>query len=95
MQLKGRHWLGLWLLAFLVVAAVVVERQAAALATAQRLGALRNQRSDLEAARADLERRILVASSGRVLIPRAQALGLRFADSSTMFALPARNSEER
>lgn len=95
MQLKGRHWLGLWFLGFLVVAAVVVDRQASARAVAVRLRDLRAERTTLEAARAELERRIHVASSRQVLIPRVERLGLRRPDSAfTLFGIPAPHAEE-
>ena len=94
MQLKGRHWLGLWLLGFLIVAAVVVERQASARAVALRLRALRAERTTLEASQAELERRIHVGSSRQVLIPRVERLGLRPADSAfTLFGVPANEPE--
>lgn len=96
MRLKGRHWLGLWLLVFLVVAGVVVARQASALAVATRLRTLRTERLNLEASKADLERRIHVGSSRQVLVPRVERLGLRHpGDSTTLFAVPAPGSEER
>lgn len=96
MRLKGRHWVGLWLLAFLAVAGVVVARQSAALAIARRLDALREARLTLEATQADLERRIHVGSSRQVLVPRVERLGLRHpGDSSTLFAVPAADPEPR
>jgi hypothetical protein len=72
MRLKGRHWVFLWLLIFLAGALVVVARQTTALHTARRLYHLREERSSLEARRAELERRIRVASSRQVLVPRAE-----------------------
>ena len=92
MRLKGRHWVGLWLLAFLCAAVAVVARQAAAFGVARRLHALREERSGLEARRAELERRIREASSRPVLVPRvARTLGLQQpADSEfVLFAVPA------
>jgi hypothetical protein len=91
-RLKGRHWVLLWLLIFLVGALMVVGRQTAAFRTAHRLRDLREERSSLEARRADLERRIRVASSRQVLVPLARrALGLHEpADSEfVLFAVPA------
>jgi hypothetical protein len=73
-RLKGRHWVVLWLLIFLGGALVVVARQTAAFRTARRLHDLREERSSLEARRADLERRIRIASSRQVLIPRAERM---------------------
>ena len=72
MRLKGRHWVMLWLLIFLVRALVVVARQTAAFRTARRLHDLREERSSLEARRADLERRIRVGVSRQVLVPIAE-----------------------
>ena len=67
----------LWLLLFLGGALAVVARQTAALRTARRLHDLREERSNLEARRADLERRIRLASSRQVLVPVAErSLGL-------------------
>lgn len=95
MRLKGRHWLGLWLLVFLAVAAVVVARQASGRAVALRLRALRAERLTLEASRAELERRIRVGSSRQVLVPRVERLGLHHAgDSAALFAVPALDPEE-
>ncbi len=76
MRLKGRHYLMLWLLLFLVVAAGIVARQNSAIATARRLAELRTERTNLEARRADLEGRIREASSRRALAPLAASLGL-------------------
>jgi hypothetical protein len=98
MRLKGRHWVLLWLLIFLCSALVVAARQTAAFRTARRLRDLREERSTLEARRADLERRIRVASSRQVLVPRAErALGLHEpADSEfVLFGVPAISSPER
>jgi hypothetical protein len=91
-RIKGRHWVVLWLLVFLGGALVVVGRQTLAFRTARRLRELREERSNLEARRSDLERRIRVASSRQVLVPVARrALGLHEpADSEfVLFAVPA------
>jgi cell division protein FtsB len=72
MQLKGRHWMLLWLLIFLGGAVAVVTRQTAALQTARRLDDLRQERRSLEARRAELERRIRMGSSRQVLVPMAK-----------------------
>jgi cell division protein FtsB len=92
MRLKGRHWMILWLLIFLGGALAVVARQTAALRTARRLHDLREERGNLEARRADLERRIRLASSRQVLVPVAKrSLGLHEpADSEfVLFVVPA------
>ena len=91
MRLKGRHWLMLWLLVLLCVLAAITTRQTAGFRTARRLRDLREERLALEARRADLERRIRVASSRQVLVPIAErALGLHEPTDSefVLFALP-------
>lgn len=98
MRLKGRHWVLLWLLIFLGGALVVVARQTAGFRSARRLRDLREERSSLESRRADLERRIRLASSRQVLVPIAQRLlGLHEpADSEfVLFAVPAASALER
>jgi len=75
-KLRGRHWLGLWLLLFLGAAALVVTRQRAAILTAGRLAELREQRQSLEAVRAELLRQIGRATSRDVLVPRMEQAGL-------------------
>lgn len=86
----------LWLLIFLGGAVAVVTRQTAALSTARRLHDLREERASLEARRADLERRIRVASSRQVLVPMAErTFGLHEpADSEfVLFPIPAAQDE--
>jgi hypothetical protein len=88
-RLKGRHWVFLWLLVFLGGALLVVSRQTTALRTARRLHDLREERGTLEARRADLERRIRIASSRQVLVPIAQrTLGLHEPADSEFVLLP-------
>jgi hypothetical protein len=92
LRLRGRHWVLLWLLVFLGGALIVVGRQTAAFKTARRLRDLREIRGSLEARRAELERRIRVASSREVLVPIARrGLGLHEpADSEfVLFAVPS------
>lgn len=91
-RLRGRHWVLLWLLVFLGGALIVVGRQTAAFRTARRLRDLREERSSLEARRAELVRRIRVGSSREVLVPVARrALGLHEPTDSEfiLFAVPA------
>jgi len=92
MRLKGRHWMVLWLVILLCVLVAITTRQTAGFRTARRLRELREERLALEARRADLERRIRVASSRQVLVPQAQrALGLHEPSDSefVLFALPS------
>jgi cell division protein FtsL len=98
MHLKGRHWLMLWLVVFLITAAAVVSRQTAAFREARRVRELREQRMALEARRADLERRIREASGRRMLVPRAEReLGLHLpADNEfILFSLPPATPADR
>jgi len=76
MTLRGRHWLVLWLVLFLFTAAAVVTRQREALLVAQRLRELRERRTELVGAKADLERQIGLATSRAVLVPKMQRAGL-------------------
>ena len=72
MKPKGRHWLALWLALFLAIAG-----DTASYRTARRLVEFRRQRLTLEAERAELIRRIRLASSREVLVPKAERrLGL-------------------
>ena len=92
LRLRGRHWVLLWLLVFLGGALIVVGRQTVAFRTARTLRELREVRGSLEARRAELERRIRVASSREVLVPVARrSLGLHEpADSEfVLFAVPS------
>ena len=81
-KLKGRHWLALWLLLFLGVAAAVITRQRAAILTAGRLAELRDRRGVLEANRAELLREIGRATSREVLVPRMERAGLHLPNDS-------------
>jgi hypothetical protein len=82
----------IWLLVFLGGALIVVGRQTQAFRTARRLRELREERSTLEARRAELMRRIRVASSREVLVPVARrTLGLHEPVDSefVLFAVPS------
>lgn len=87
-RLRGRHWVLLWLLVFLAGALVIVGRQTSAFGTARRLRDLREERGSLEARRAELERRIRLASSRQVLVPVAQSLGLHEPADSEFVLFP-------
>lgn len=96
MRLKGRHWVLVWLGVFLLTAAAVIGRQTSAFHAARRLRELREQRTALEAQRADLERRVRENSGRRVLEARAERdLGLHYpADHEfTLFVVPAPETE--
>ena len=89
MRLKGRHWLMLWLVVFVAVLLGVATRQSAGFRTARHLGELREERTGLEARRAELERQIRVASSRQVLVPLVERrLGLHQPSDSEFTLLP-------
>ena len=94
--LKGRHWVILWLGLFLAVAAIVETRQLKAYAVAKQLGDLRDRHRTLDGVRADLERQISEASSRRVLLPKAESLGLHVptdAEEAVLGPRPAGGSQ--
>jgi cell division protein FtsB len=89
MRFRGRHWIALWLVAFLATTWLVYARQTAAIRAARELADLRARRADLEGQRADLERRVRAAQSRAVLVPRAQTrLGLHLPSDSEIILLP-------
>jgi hypothetical protein len=90
--LKGRHWVILWLALFLAVAVIVETRQLKAYAIAKQLGDLRDRHRTLDGVRADLERQISEASSRRVLLPKAESLGVHVptdAEEAVVETLPS------
>jgi len=87
-KLKGRHWIALWLAAFLLMALAVVRRQTEALQTARDLQALRKTRGALEARLADVQAEKRRAESRAVLVPLAeQRFGLRLPQDSEITIL--------
>jgi len=86
---RGRHWVALWLVAFLVTTWIVYARQTAAYRAARDLADLRARRANLEGHRADLQRRIRVAESRVVLVPRGVRLGLHLPSDSEIVLVPA------
>jgi hypothetical protein len=91
MRLKGRHRLMLWLVVFVGVLLAIATRQSSGFRTARHLGELREERTALEARRAELERQIRVASSRQVLVPLAERrLGLHEPSDSEFTLLPLR-----
>ena len=89
-MIRGRHWVAVWLVAFLATTWIVYARQTASIRAARELTDLRARRANLEGHRADLERRIRTAESRAVLVPRAQArLGLHLPGDSEIVLIPA------
>ena len=96
MPFKGRHWLVIWLVVFVCVLLAIATRQSSGFRTARTLGELREERMALEARRAELERRIRVASSRQVLVPIAEkVLGLHQPSDSEFTFLPVPDVGER
>ncbi|MCH7683929.1 MAG: hypothetical protein IIA55_05365 [Gemmatimonadetes bacterium] len=87
MKLRGRGWVAVWLLSFLGVLTWVVFRQTASHVITTELRDAQQQRSALEAQRAELLRRIQEAGSRAVLVPRAESLGLRLPADSEIIIL--------
>jgi len=88
-RFRGRHWIAFWLVALLAALWLVIARQTAALNGARALSDLRAERAALEGRRAELERRVRVAQSRAVLLPRAQRLGLRLPADTEIILIPA------
>ena len=83
MNLKGRHWVMLWLVLFLLVTGLVVTRQTSGLQSAKRLNLLREEHRTLVARRAELERQIRSASSRQTLTEHGtQSLNLHMPSDS-------------
>lgn len=90
MSIRGRHWVLLWLAAFMAVAIVVLSRQTRAYEVARTLTEVRAERQALEAEAADLERRVRRAEGADAIEAAAARLGLRAASGSevTVLAVP-------
>jgi len=87
-KLKGRHWVALWLAAFLAVAAAVVWRQTEALAASNELRTLQRTRGALETTRSGASAAVRRARSRAVLVPLAESrLGLRLPQDSEIVIL--------
>jgi len=96
MAVRGRFWVGVWLLAILGALWAVIARSTSALHTARALEETRQQRVQLEGRRAALQRRLLAAQSRATLVPRAQArLGLRLPADSEIVILAVPRVGER
>lgn len=86
--MKGRHWIMVWLAAFLLVALLVVRRQTQALALARELETLRTARAALEVSQASLMADVDRSRSRAVLVPLAERrLGLRLPQDSEITIL--------
>ncbi|HEX9611362.1 MAG TPA: hypothetical protein VF978_05695 [Gemmatimonadales bacterium] len=95
MALKGRHWVAIWLVAFLAAAGAIIARQTAGYRMARALADNRVTRANLEGQRVELERRLRAAKSRDVLMPIARRLGLRQPSDSEIVLLPAPPDDRR
>ncbi len=87
-RFKGRHWVALGLLVFLLSALAVIRRQSAALEATRELQQLHRTRSALEVSKSGLVGDIDRAKSRAVLVPLAQQkLGLRLPQDSEITIL--------
>lgn len=84
-----------WLLLFLAILTWVVARQTASVVAATELGDLREERARLEGRHGELLTRIRTGKSRRVLIPRAEGLGLRLPADSEIVILQVPETERR
>jgi hypothetical protein len=85
---RGRHWIAFWLVALLATLWLVIARQTASLNAARALADLRDARAALEGRRAELDRRVRVAQSRAVLLPRARRQGLRLPADTEIILIP-------
>jgi cell division protein FtsL len=95
MRLKGRIWIAIWLAFALVVLVWVVSRDTSGFMIAGDLNDLRNERSVLQAEKAELMRRIREGESRARLIPRAESMGLRLPADSEIIILQGTLRERR
>ena len=96
MAVRGRFWIGVWLLAMLGTLWAVIARYTAGLGLAGTLREARQERVQLEARRAALQRRVLQAQSRAALVPRAEArLGLRLPADSEIVILSVPDARPR
>lgn len=87
--IRGRTAIALGLVAFLLMTTSVVWRRARGSAAAQRLHTLGARIDELRAQGARLEGEVLSAKSRQKLVPRVQALGMKFPSDSQIIDLQA------
>lgn len=86
---RGRSWVALGLLAFVLIAAAVVWRRTVGIAEARDLRQLEERRQDLLSRRAALEGEIRDASSRSVLVPLVEhRLGMSVPSDTQVVILP-------
>jgi len=95
MRIRGRVWFALWLVFALAVAAWVIARDTSGYVSARELDETRNRRSVLQARKNELIGRIRRAESRSVLVPRAEAMGLRLPADSEIVIVQIPGHEER
>lgn len=81
--MKGRAWVALGLLAFIIVASAVVWRRSVGAATAGEMAKLQTERRALLSKRVTLMREIRQSTERRLIVPAAESkLGLHVATES-------------
>lgn len=90
---RGRFWVIVWLGFALGVLLWVNARQTASVLLARELRELRARRAAVETERAALQARARAARSRAVLVPRAEAMGLRLPADSEIVTLRAEPEE--
>lgn len=90
---RGRSWVALALLGFVLIAAGVIWRRTAGLARAREIQTLQQRRAALQAQRAQIESDIRDASSRSVLAPIAeQRLHMHVPSDTQVVILPRPNT---
>lgn len=84
---RGRRVVAGFLVAFVLVASIVIWRRSHGIVQARELRELERQQRQLEAERARLERDIRLASSRSRLVPVAERLGMRMPLDSEIVVL--------
>ncbi|MBX6331112.1 MAG: cell division protein FtsL [Gemmatimonadaceae bacterium] len=86
---RGRAWVALALLGFVLIGAGVIWRRAAGIAQAREVRALEQQRLQLQAERAQLESDIRTLSSRSMLVPIAERrLGMHIPSDTQVVIIP-------
>lgn len=88
MQVRGRYLVFAWTAVFFVAAGSIVLRTRAGFAMAHRVSLLEAQIRMLESSRAAITAEVAELEGRTVLVPKAEALGLRFTPDSDLVMLP-------
>jgi hypothetical protein len=89
MQVRGRYLVFAWTAVFFVAAGSIVLRTRAGFAVARRVSALEARIRILESTRASITADLAELQGRAAMVPKAEALGLRFTADSDLILLPA------